>query len=91
MRNSFSRLLAIFLAIGVCFASHSYGQEKAEPKKSPFQETADSVIRECVVTLVAYGHFPYFISWCQCKWGGNFDVEEQKHTIVGPPMPQPMR
>jgi HEAT repeat protein len=78
MCNSVSPLLVIFLAIGVCFAGHSYGQEKEEAKKTPFQETAESVWRNCGLTLIAYGHFPYFTSWCQSKWGENIDAEQQK-------------
>lgn len=74
MRISFSRLLMIFLAIGVCVASHSYSQEKEEPKKTPFQETADSVVGGCAMRIVGYGHFPHFTSWGRCKWGKT-DIE----------------
>ena len=76
MRISFSRLLMIFLGIGVCVASHSYGQEKEEPKKTPFQETADSVSCSCAMHIVGYGHFPHFTSWGRYKWE-NTEIEFQ--------------
>src|SRR5260370_9630663 len=72
MQISFFRLLAILLGIGLC-SPVGFAQEKAEPNKTPFQETADSLLASCAMHLMAYGHLPHLTSWSRLK-GGDSDA-----------------
>jgi hypothetical protein len=76
MRTSFFRLFAILLGIGLC-SSAVFGQEKEEPKKTPFQEDAESVLGSSAMQLVAYGHLPHFTSRIRLK-GGDSEAAFQK-------------
>jgi HEAT repeat protein len=70
MTTSFFRLFAILLGIELCSAAQGFGHEKEEPKKTPFQETANSLLVGCGMQLVEYGYFPHFTSWSRVK--GDF-------------------
>jgi HEAT repeat protein len=66
--------MALLLGIGLPFSARSFSQEIEEPKKTPFQETADSILDSCILPLVVYWHFPHFTSWARFK-GGHGDAE----------------
>jgi HEAT repeat protein len=78
MRVFFLRLFAIQVGIGLCSPA-GFGQEKEEPSKTPFQETADSLCGGCALQLMEYGHLPHFTSWSRLK-GGDFDDAFQKRS-----------
>jgi hypothetical protein len=76
MRTSFFRLLAILLGIGLCSPA-GFGHEKAGKKETPFQETAESLLRDSAMQLIADAHLPHFTSWRRLK-GGDADAAFQK-------------
>jgi hypothetical protein len=77
MTTSFLRLLAILLGIGLGSAAEVFRHEKVEPKETPFQKTASSLLVGCAMHLSEYGHFPHFTSWSRVR-GGNVDAADRK-------------
>jgi HEAT repeat protein len=59
---SFFRWVAILLGVFLCTPS-GFGQEKEEPKKTPFQETAEWLMSGSAIQLMEYWHLPHLTSW----------------------------
>lgn len=83
MRTSYVPFMALLLGIGLPFSARSFGQEIEKPTKTPFQETADSILDSCILPLIEYWHFPHFTSWARFK-GGDGDAEFQKECQTFP-------
>jgi PBS lyase HEAT-like repeat len=77
MRTFGVRLLALLLAIELGSAAQAFGQEKEEPKATPFQETSQMILSGCGMQLMEYSRFGHFQSWGKIK-GDDFDAEFQK-------------
>lgn len=70
-------LLAVIVGFALFAAVTGFGQEDNTPKKSAFQQTADSFLGGCGLQMVEYGHFPHFQSWRRLKETDS-DAELQK-------------
>lgn len=77
MRPLLSRVFALALGIGLFCPAQGFGQEKEEPKKTPFQETSDSLLAGSAMQLMEHWHFPHYRSWARWNVGG-LDAEFQK-------------
>src|ERR1700683_839777 len=84
MSNHFARCLLV-LAIGICSTAQGFGQDKVEPKKTDFQETANMLLGGCAPYLVEYGHLPHFTSFSRFKSGDfDFDADFRKKCLRFP-------
>jgi HEAT repeat protein len=79
MRTRLLRFFALLLGIGFC-SSAGFGQEKEEPKKTAFQETAESLLGGCLFDLMEFGYFPHLTSlphltsWESVVWPGGSQI-----------------